>query len=257
MNNEQQSIHAFDFNLICEFFSLLERQGPGSPETTIRALGYAGCLTEESRIADIGCGTGGQTIVLAQHTPGNITGVDLYPPFVDKLNRNAQQLGLYPRVKAMVGSMESLPFQQEELDLIWSEGAIYHMGFSRGLTEWHHFLKPGGFVAVSEATWFTETRPKEIQTFWQEAYPEMDTLAAKTKQMKEAGYEPVASFALPETCWTEHFYAPQQEARKKFLQTYKGNPTAEAFIAGEIREQELYCKYKEFYGYVFYIGRKI
>lgn len=31
MSNENKTIHEFDFNLICEYFSNVERQGPGSP----------------------------------------------------------------------------------------------------------------------------------------------------------------------------------------------------------------------------------
>ena len=51
--------------------------------------------------------------------------------------------------------MDALPFQEEELDLIWSEGAIYNIGFERGMNEWNKFLKKNGFIAVTEASWFT------------------------------------------------------------------------------------------------------
>ena len=70
MSNEYKTIHEFDFNLICEYFSNVERQGPGSPEVTVRALGFIDGLTPQSRIADLGCGTGGQTMTLAQRAPG-------------------------------------------------------------------------------------------------------------------------------------------------------------------------------------------
>ena len=43
----------------------MERQGPGSPEVTLKALSFVDGLTDEYLIADIGCGTGGQTMVLA------------------------------------------------------------------------------------------------------------------------------------------------------------------------------------------------
>jgi hypothetical protein len=76
-------------------------------------------------------------------------------------------------------------------------------------------------------------------------------------QMQEAGYLPVASFILPESCWTDHFYAPQEEVQKKFLEKYRGNPTAETFIASERHEAQLYARYKAYYGYVFYIGKKL
>ena len=55
MSNENSSIHEFDFRLICKYFSSLERQGPGSPEVTIKALSFIDNLTDDSRIAIIDC----------------------------------------------------------------------------------------------------------------------------------------------------------------------------------------------------------
>ena len=257
MSNENKSIHEFDFTLICEYFSSIERQGPGSPEVTIKALSFIDNLTENSRIADIGCGTGGQTMTLAQNSQGNIIGVDLFQNFVDIFNTNATKLDLQGRVKAIVGSMDNLPFRDEEFDLIWSEGAIYNIGFERGLNDWNRFLKKGGYIAVSEASWFTQERPAEIEKFWVDAYPEIDTIPNKVAIMQKAGYVPVATFILPENCWVEHFYVPQTKAQELFLNKYAGNKTAEDLVANERHEAQLYAKYKEFYGYVFYIGKKI
>jgi len=257
MSNENKSIHEFDFNLICEYFSAMERQGPGSREVTIKALSFVDNLTSGSRIADIGCGTGGQTMVLAQHAPGKITGIDLFPVFIDLFNANARKMNLQDRVKGVVGSMDKLTFDNEELDLIWSEGAIYNIGFERGLNEWKRFLKSSGYIAVTEASWFTDNRPDEIDAFWKDAYPEIDTIPKKVAQMQKAGYIPVASFILPENCWTEHFYVLQIQAQEIFLDKYKGNKAAEELVANERHEAVLYSKYKEYYGYVFYIGRKI
>ena len=256
MSNDNKSIHEFDFNLICEYFSCVERQGPGSPEATLKALSFIDNLTADSCIADLGCGTGGQTMVLAQHTPGQITGLDLFPGFVTIFNRNAERLNLSNRVKGIVGSMDSLPFGQEALDLIWSEGAIYNIGFQRGLSEWRKYLKPGGFIAVSEASWFTDKRPAAIHDFWMNAYPEIDTIPNNVAHMQNAGYIPVATFILPENCWIEHFYAPQVKIQEDFLKKYAGNRAAEEYIAYERSEMQLYNRYKAFYGYVFYIGRK-
>ncbi|NVK40981.1 MAG: SAM-dependent methyltransferase, partial [Oceanospirillaceae bacterium] len=59
MGNESHSIHDFDYSLICEYFALLDGQGPGSPAVTAKALSLIEGLTQTSRIADIGCGTGG------------------------------------------------------------------------------------------------------------------------------------------------------------------------------------------------------
>lgn len=257
MSNKNKTIYEFDFKLICDFFSNMERQGPGSPEVTLKALSFIDSLTDCSVIADIGCGTGGQTRVLAQHAPGRITGLDLSPEFIDLFNRNAQREGLQDRVKGIVGSMDRLPFQTEELDLIWSEGAIYNIGFERGLKEWRKYLKTGGYIAVSECAWFTDERPAEINDFWMEAYPEIDTLPNLVAKVRQAGYLPVATFILPEDCWTEHYFASKIAASEIFLARYAGNPIAEEFSALQFHEEELYRKYKEYYGYVFFVAKRI
>ncbi|OIP04988.1 MAG: SAM-dependent methyltransferase [Bacteroidetes bacterium CG2_30_32_10] len=256
MSKENKSINEFDINLICEYFSSLERQGPGSKEATLMALSFIDNLTNKSFIADIGCGTGGQTMVLAKHTSGQIKGIDLFPNFINLLNINANKLNLQHRVEGIIGSMDNLPFQSEELDLIWSEGAIYNIGFERGLNEWRKFLKTGGYIAVSEASWFTEERPAEINAFWLDAYPEIDTISNKVALMQKNGYIPITNFILPENCWTEHFYIPQVKAQEIFLKKYKGNQTADELVANQRHEAFLYSKYKEYYGYVFYIGKK-
>ena len=104
MSNENKTIHDFELQLICDFFSNMERQGPGSPDVTLKALSFIDSLTDKSLIADIGCGTGGQTMVLAGHITGQITGLDLFPDFIDIFNHNAKQSGLQDRVKGIVGS---------------------------------------------------------------------------------------------------------------------------------------------------------
>jgi len=104
-------------------------------------LSFIDNLTGNSSIADIGYGTGGQTMVIAQNAPGKITGIDLSPEYIEKLNENSQQFNLQDKVKGIVGSMDSLPFREEEFYLIWSEGAIYTIGFEQGLNEWRKFLK--------------------------------------------------------------------------------------------------------------------
>jgi len=256
MSNDNKSIHEFDFSLICEYFSSIERQGPGSPEVTLKALSYIHKLTSKSQILDIGCGSGGQTMIIAQNSNCKITGLDLFPLFIDKFNSNAKNLNLQNRVTGIVGSMDNLPFQNEEFDILWSEGAIYNIGFERGLNEWYKFLKKDGFIAISEVSWFTEDRPIEIETFWKNAYSEIDTIPNKLIHMKNAGYIPIEAFKLPENCWTEHFYIPQIKAQKLFLEKYADNKTIEELIANQRHEAQMFEKYKEYYGYVFYIGKK-
>jgi len=254
---KETTIEDFNFKLICEYFSQIPRQGPGDKQTTLKALSFINELCEHPNVIDIACGTGTQTITLAQSIKGgNIEGVDLFPQFIGTLNKRIEQMGLQDRCKASVGDMTNLQFPEESFDLIWSEGGIYNIGFRRGMREWRKLLKKGGYIAVSEATWFTKQRPLEVEKFW-DVYPEIDTVGNKTSQMEEEGYEIIATFRISDKCWTESFYKPQKDARKAIMQKYPQNVCVQNLVNCMEREEQIFNRYHNFYGYFFYIGRKI
>jgi SAM-dependent methyltransferase len=41
---------------------------------------------------------------------------------------------------------------KQKFDLIWSEGAVFIIGFEKGLKEFKKHLKPGGFMPDAEKT---------------------------------------------------------------------------------------------------------
>jgi ubiquinone/menaquinone biosynthesis C-methylase UbiE len=254
---KEKTIYDYDLELICEYYSKLNRQGIGSPEMTIKALSFVDNITQTSHILDIGCGTGGQTIVLAQNTEGNITGIDQLPDFIEILNGNAKKLNLQSRVKGIAGSMDNLQFQNEEFDLVWCEGAIYNIGFERGLNEWRKYLKTDGFIAVTDASWLTEERPPEIEDYWTHHYPGITTIQNNVDTMENSGFFPISVFTMPENCWTDNYFTPQIPVQDDLLKKYNGNKTVEEFIEGCRHEAKMYDEYKKYYGYVFYIGKKI
>ena len=253
MENKQPSF----IDLLLEAHIGLERQGPGSPETMAQAIGFLGSLEQFEQILDLGCGTGGQTLLLAEHLPGTVTGLDMFPDFVNRLNENAKSRGLEGRVKGVVGNMESLTFQKNAFDLIWSEGAIDNIGFEKGLRHWHDFLKQGGYVAVTCPSWITKEHPAAVEQFWSEAGSHLDSVETNIGILQEVGYEYVASFVLPEECWTENYYIPREAAIRKLMEKYAGSDTMKQYAEMNRCEVELFRKYKKHYGYVFYIGRAV
>lgn len=259
MNNNENnhSIHEFDYSLICEYFSSIDRQGPGSDASTLQALSFINPLIPKARIADLGCGTGSSAILLAKVTDAEVVALDLFPDFLDKLTRRAAKEGVADRIHPTVGSMDALPFEKESFDVIWSEGAIYNIGFERGLREWHKYVKSGGYVAISEVVWLTDERPNEIEQFWQDAYAEIDTIGNKVAQIQRCGYRLVAAFVLSDDCWVINYYIPQRQAQEVFLNKYPDNEVAANLVANQRHEAEIYNKYKAHYGYVFFIAQKV
>ena len=153
--------------------------------------------------------------------------------------------------------MDKLPFEKEEFDVIWSEGAIYNMGFQKGVADWKHYLKPGGLLIASEISWITNTRPSELQSYWDSEYPEIDMASSKIKVLEENGYSPLGFFILPKHCWLDNYYEPMCSSFQDFLNRNENSEGARAIVAAERREIELYEKYNAHYSYGVYIASKL
>ncbi len=247
-----------ELELLVDFYKNTERQGPGSSLETIKALDFMNISKDQKlKVADIGCGSGGQTITLAQNIEGQITAVDLFPDFLDELNLKAEKLGFQERINTVEKSMEDLPFGNDELDIIWSEGAIYNIGFEAGIKKWKNYLKSGGFLAVSEITWITNSRPQEIEEFWNEEYPEIDTASNKIRILEENGYSPVGYFILSQNSWIDNYYKPLEKRFSAFLEKHNNSEMARNIVEEQKEEIRKYQKYKDYYSYGFYIAKKI
>jgi ubiquinone/menaquinone biosynthesis C-methylase UbiE len=247
-----------DIELIVDFHKEARRLAPGSKEETLKALKLTNLnLSNELNIADIGCGSGAQTLDLARLTHGKIIAVDLFPEFLEKVKEHAAGQGFKERINTLQCSMDDLPFEEESLDLIWSEGAIYNMGFQKGLQAWRRFLKPGGYIAVSELTWLKDNRPPELEEFWSGTYSEIRSAEVKKEQLQQGGYELAGSFTLSEQSWMDNYYSPMLSRIPEFLKRHLKDKKAENLVKEEQNEIDLYKKYKDYYGYVFYIGRKV
>jgi len=242
--------------LIYEIFSQVPQQGPGDRDSTRRAWTALKDLPSSPHILDIGCGAGRQTIDLAQLTIGTITALDNYQPFLDTLAQKARQETLKARIETVQSSMMSLPFPKETFDLIWSEGAIYIIGFEKGLTQWRDFLKPGGFLAVTEVTWLRTDPPDDLARFWVEEYPAMKTQEENLEVARSLGYRAVDWFVLPELAWWDSFYTPLRKILDTLRPDYQSEAEAIQFFDMLQSEIDMFRKYHDWYGYVFYVLRK-
>ena len=256
--NEKENvvIDDFDFYMIADFFKRVDRQGPGGDWETRLAASLIPDFKRKIRIADIGCGKGSQTFVLADEYDAEIDAVDLLPEMTESIKEKCKEKNIEDRVHPIQASMDALPFQPNTYDLIWAEGSIFIMGYEKGLQYWHQFLKPGGYVAVTDCSWLNNKRPQNM-SWIKDNVPEIDTIEHKIEQMSAAGYEPYAHFILPETCWTKNYYDPMKPAMESFLQDNKNNSAALSFVDRLQEETTYYKENKEYFGYVFYIGRKI
>ena len=194
-----------------------------------------------------------QTLELARISTATILAVDTHQPFLDVLARQAAREGLAERISCINRSMAALDFEPASFDVLWSEGAIYIIGFERGLREWQPLLKKGGYLAVTELTWLKTAPPAEPRTFWNAETPGMHTVAENLSAIQSTGYREVGHFVLPESAWWEDYFTPLEKRITRLTEKYQGNEEALVFLQESQREIDLYRKYSEWYGYVFYV----
>jgi len=190
---------------------------------------------DKPRILDVGCGSGVPTMELAKLSNGQIIGLDVNQPSLDRLKRKIEKAGLSNRVKVMKCSMVDMDFPNESFDIIWAEGSIAVVGFKRGLKEWRQFLKPNRFLAVHD---------------------EIGDITEKLKQISSCGYDLLEYFTLNDDTWWMEYYAPLEKRINEIRIKHANDPKALAVLDEEQREIDMFKKNPGRYCSVFFIMKK-
>lgn len=238
------------YNPIDLLFSGMEKLGPGGNVHTLNVLRL---LPEQQfhLIVDAGCGTGRQTLVLAKELGILIHAVDSYEPFLLDLRRHAEAAGIEHLIQTHCMDMKDIPVAFQQIDLLWSEGAAYNIGFSNALTAWASAINKSGFVVVSELSWLRDQVPAVVREFFLSGYPDMRSIEQNLEAAESAGYRVLTTYTLPEEAWVEGYY-DLLEPRAKTLIDHP-DASVRDFAAETVQEIEVFKSSEGSYGYVFYV----
>jgi SAM-dependent methyltransferase len=235
-------------------FEGLPRQGPGSDDCTREALRRLGELPAAPRVLDLGCGSGRSALVLAEALRAKVIAVDNHQLFLDQLRTAARERGLEELIEARCADMATPGVPAGSVDLLWSEGAVYFLGFEAGLRLWRPLLTPGGCLAASECSWLRADPPAEAAAYFREGYPGMAGIEENIARARAAGFEVIDHFTLPPDAWWDEYYTPLEQRMARLAPA--ADPELAAVIDETRREIELYRRYGASYGYVFYLLRQ-
>lgn len=238
------------YNPIDLLFGGMEKLGPGGNVHTRHVLSLL--PKQEYRvIVDAGCGAGRQTMVLAKELGTLVHAVDSHEPFLNDLTRRAKETGIEHLVQTHRMDMKDIPGRFRHIDLLWSEGSAYNIGFSNALTTWASAINPGGFCVVSELSWLGEPVPDAVREFFLSGYPDMHSVHHNVGVAENAGYKVLHTYALPKQAWVEDYY-DILEPRAKALLDHPDSSVRE-FAVETLKEIEIFACSEGSYGYVFYI----
>ncbi len=120
-----------------------------------------------SQILDVGSGSGGPAVFLAEQRGCHVTGVDINEHGVANAKQLAKARGLADRVDfRLVDAHNPLPFPDASFDAILSNDSMCHIdGRQAVLRDWHRLLKPSGRAAFTDALVLTgQVTHEEVAT---------------------------------------------------------------------------------------------
>jgi arsenite methyltransferase len=129
--------------------------GVGNPFTL-------GSVDKGDEVLDVGCGAGVDTLFSAMMTgpTGKVVGIDLTPAMLKRAKKNLSKTDL-KNVAFKEGSVENLPFADEDFDVVTSNGALNLVpDKARAFGEIYRVLRPGGRLMVADEILIGEL-PKE------------------------------------------------------------------------------------------------
>jgi len=244
------------WQIFFEVYENLPRQGPGNRACAARALGLCRDLRPRPAVLDLGCGVGGQTLQLAELTSGSIVALDSHAPSIERLKAVLADRGLCRRVSAIVGDMARPGQPPGTFDLIWSEGALYSIGLRAALRVCHGLLRPGGYLAFTDAIWRRDSPPPEVKAMFDLDYPAMGWLDDDIAAIRECGFELVGHFTLPDEAWWDDFYTPMQQRIEQLRAKHAADTEALAVLDQLAQEPELHRRHSACYAYEFFVTRR-
>ncbi|MHC4645922.1 MAG: class I SAM-dependent methyltransferase [Planctomycetota bacterium] len=239
-----------------ELCEALPRCGPGDNEHTRQAFNAIPKLPKQPFILDIGCGSGMQTLELAGISNGRIVALDNHQPFLDILMRKADHQGVRDLIVPKNISMLEMDFDEGTFDIIWSEGALYFMGFQNGLKRCHQLLKSNGYLAVTELVYLAPNPPFPVTQYFENEYPDIKDVKGNIELIRNEGFRLISNFTLPESAWFNNYYAPIEKELPRLNKKYQSNKIALHVFEAFQSEIDFYKKYSQFYGYEFSVMQK-
>lgn len=231
-------------------FGGMGKLGPGSNADTAHVLHL---LPKRAFhvVVDAGCGSGRQTLVLAKELKTVIHAVDLHQPFLDEVTRRANEQDLGSFVQTHCMDMRNIPAVFRDIDLLWSEGAAYNIGFSEAMLAWAPAIRSDGIAVISECSWITDRIPLQVKEYFSAAYPAMRSVQLNVEAAISAGYKVLHTYILPRHTWIEGYYDILRP-RAKALADH-AVPAVREVAVETLREIEIFESSEDSYGYVFYI----
>ncbi len=106
-----------------------------------------------TRVADLGCGTGSVSLLLAE-AGHRVSGLDISPAMVEKARQKIAASGV--EAVFAVGDAAAPPWPPESFDVVITRHVLWAMNDpDAAVTRWLQLLAPAGVLVLVEGLWWT------------------------------------------------------------------------------------------------------
>ncbi|UCD45395.1 MAG: class I SAM-dependent methyltransferase [Candidatus Bathyarchaeota archaeon] len=107
-------------------------------------------IVEDTRVLNVGCGTGGNSCYLANRYGCTVVGIDIAEHMIEHARKRAEELGLTDRATFQVGDAYDLQFPDASFDAVITVFVSQFLDPGRAYPGFHRVLAPGGRLGINE-----------------------------------------------------------------------------------------------------------
>ena len=107
-------------------------------------------IDENSHVLDVGCGTGENSVYLAEKYGCRVTGFDISERMVERANERAVSSGLEDRLSFSIGDAYDLDFPDGTFDVVMTVFVSQFLDLKWVFKEFRRVLKDGGWLGINE-----------------------------------------------------------------------------------------------------------
>ena len=120
----------------------------------------------------------------------------------------------------------------------------------------HDLLRPGGYLAFTDAVWREENPHAEVRAGFELDYPAMGNADQIITTILTTGFELIDHFTLPDQAWWEDFYTPMEDRIKELRHIYRDDPETLTMLDQIGEEPAQHRRHSRFYAYEFFVVRR-
>ena len=183
-----------------------------SKRTVKKMISTLQSIDEKTKILDLGAGYGGAARYIASRFKCHVTCLNLSETENKRNQKKNEWLNLSKHIEVIQGNFETIPFDDNHFDIVWSEEALLHSGNKpKVFQEVTRILKKNGQFIFTDAMQQDDCPKVNLQPILNRIHlRELGSVSRYRKLAQDVGLKEIEVNEMPEQL-TQHYSKVQKE----------------------------------------------